>query len=75
VDDEDASRNVCLDVVADSGWRARAASTTEQATEILEQSGIDDVIADLRVPQFGRLELLKRIRETYPQTAVIVRTQ
>jgi DNA-binding NtrC family response regulator len=75
VDDEDASRNLCRDVVADSGWRARTASTTEQATEILEQSGIDVVITDLRVPQLGGLELLKRIRETYPQTAVIVLTQ
>jgi DNA-binding NtrC family response regulator len=75
VDDEDASRNLCRDVVADSGWRARTASTTEQATEILEQSSIDVVITDLRVPQLGGLELLKRIRETYPQTAVIVLTQ
>jgi DNA-binding NtrC family response regulator len=75
VDDEDASRNLCRDVVADSGWRARTASTTEQATEILEQSGIDVVITDLRVPELGGLELLKRIRETYPQTAVIVLTQ
>jgi len=75
VDDEDASRNLCRDVVADSGWRARTASTTEQATEILEESGIDVVITDLRVPQLGGLELLKRIRETYPQTAVIVLTQ
>src|SRR5277367_69072 len=75
VDDEDASRNLCRDVVADSGWRARTASTTEQATEILEQSGIDVVITDLRVPQLGGLELLKRIRETYPQTAAIVLTQ
>src|SRR5271170_313740 len=75
VDDEDASRNLCRDVVADSGWRARTASTTEQATEILEESGIDVVITDLRVPQLGGIELLKRVRETFPQTAVIVLTQ
>jgi DNA-binding NtrC family response regulator len=75
VDDEDVSRNLCRDVVAESGWRTRTASTTEQATEILEQSSIDVVITDLRVPQLGGLELLKRIREAYPQTAVIVLTQ
>src|SRR5580700_7359617 len=75
VDDEDTTRNLCRDVVADSGLRARTASTTEQATEILEQYPIDVVITDLRVPQLGGIELLKRIREIYPQTPVIVLTQ
>ena len=75
VDDEDATRNLCRDVVADSGVRTRTASTTEQALEILDQNPIDIVITDLRVPQLGGIELLKRIREIYPQTAVIVLTQ
>jgi len=75
VDDEDATRNLCRDVVADSGLRARTASTTEQAIETLEQYPVDIVITDLRVPQLGGIELLKRIKETYQQTAVIVLTQ
>jgi len=75
VDDEDATRNLCRDVVADSGLRTRTASTTEQALEILEESPIDIVITDLRVPQLGGLELLKRVREAHPQTAVMVLTQ
>jgi DNA-binding NtrC family response regulator len=75
VDDEDATRNLCRDVVTDSGFRARTAATTEQATEILGQHPVDIVITDLRVPQLGGFELLKRVRETYPQTAVIVLTQ
>jgi DNA-binding NtrC family response regulator len=75
VDDEDDVRNLCRDVVADSGLRTRTASTTEQALEILDQFAVDIVITDLRVPLLGGFELLKRIRETYPQTAVIVLTQ
>ena len=75
VDDEDATRNLCRDVVVDSGLRARTASTTEQALEILEQYPVDIVLTDLRVPQMGGLELLKRIREIHPQTAVVVLTQ
>ena len=75
VDDEDDVRNLCRDVVADSGLRTRTASTTEQALEILDQYAVDIVITDLRVPLLGGFELLKRIRETYPQTAVIVLTQ
>jgi DNA-binding NtrC family response regulator len=75
VEDEDATRNLCRDVAAESGLRARSASTTEQALEILDQYPIDIVLTDLRVPEIGGIELLKRIRATYPQTAVIVLTQ
>jgi len=75
VEDEDATRNLCRDVVVDAGLHARTAGTTEEALEILEQHPVDIVITDLRVPQMGGLELLKHIREIYPQTAVIVLTQ
>src|SRR5271170_4519505 len=75
VDDEDTTRNLCRDVVADSGLRTRTASTTEQALEILEECPIDVVITDLRVPQLGGLELLKRIRQAHPQVAIMVLTQ
>jgi len=75
VDDEESTRTLCRDVVTDSGLRARTASTTEQALESLEQFPVDIVISDLRVPQLGGLELLKRIKESYPQTAVIMLTQ
>ena len=75
VDDEDATRNLCRDVVAETGLRPRMASTTGQALEILEQYPVDIVLTDLRVPQVGGIELLKRIRQTYPQTVVIVLTQ
>ena len=57
------------------GLYARTASTTEQALEILDQHPVDIVITDLRVPQLGGIELLKRVRENYPHMAVIVLTQ
>jgi len=75
VDDEESTRNLCRDVAVDSGLRARTVSTTEQALDSLEQYPVDIVITDLRVPQLGGLELLKRVKEVYPQTAVIVLTQ
>lgn len=75
VDDEGTTRDLCRDVVAESGHRTRTASNTEQAIDILEQSPVDILITDMRVPELGGLELLKRVRESYPQTAVIVLTQ
>jgi DNA-binding NtrC family response regulator len=75
VDDENSTRDLCRDVVAESGLRTRTAATTEQALEILEQYPVDIVITDLRVPEMGGIELLKRVRATYAQTPVIVLTQ
>jgi DNA-binding NtrC family response regulator len=75
VDDEGTTRDLCRDVVSESGLRTRTASNTEQAMDILEQFPVDIVITDLRVPELGGLELLKRIRESHPQTAVMVLTQ
>jgi DNA-binding NtrC family response regulator len=75
VDDEDSIRDICRQVVRDSGLNPRMASTTEQALEILDQHPVDIVITDLRVPQLGGIELLKRIRENHPHMAVMVLTQ
>jgi DNA-binding NtrC family response regulator len=75
VDDEDATRELCRDVVADAGLRTRTASTTERALEILDEAPVDIVITDLRVPRLGGLALLKKIRELYPDTSVMVLTQ
>jgi len=75
VDDEVAARNLCSDVAMEAGLRARSAATTEQALEMLEQFPVDIVVTDLKVPQLGGLELLKRIRAGYPQIAVMMLTQ
>ena len=75
VDDEDATRNLCQDVVMEAGFRAKVASTTEQAIDILDEGPIEIVITDLRVPAIGGINLLKRVREHHPETAVIVLTQ
>ena len=75
VDDEDATRRLCCDVATEAGYRASAVPTTEAALEILDEEPVDIVLTDLRVPQLGGIELLKRIREHYAETAVIVLTQ
>ncbi len=75
VDDEQSARDLCCDVATDTGLRARGAATTEEALEILDQFPVDIVITDLRVPQLGGIELLRRVRAHYPQTAVVMLTQ
>ncbi|MHB8486063.1 MAG: sigma-54-dependent transcriptional regulator [Candidatus Acidiferrales bacterium] len=75
VDDEESTLRICTDIAMELGLRVRTASTTEQALEELDQYPVDIVITDLKVPQVGGLELLRRIREHYPQVSVLVLTQ
>jgi DNA-binding NtrC family response regulator len=75
VDDEDATRNLCRDVGADAGLEVYGAATTEEALRMLDQYPVDIVVTDLQVPQIGGLELLKRIRTSNPEIAVVVLTQ
>ena len=75
VDDEEEARKLCSDVAEDAGLLVRGARTTEEALEILEQDPVDLVVTDMRVPELGGLDLLRRIRENYPQISVLVLTQ
>ena len=75
VDDEVSTRSLCNDVALEAGLHVYASSTTEQALDILDQYPIDIVVTDLKIPQLGGLELIKRIRAGNPQVSVIVLTQ
>jgi DNA-binding NtrC family response regulator len=67
VDDEDATRSLCRDVVAESGLRTKLAATTEQALDIPAQSPIEIVIIDLKVPQLGGLSCSSESRNRIPR--------
>jgi DNA-binding NtrC family response regulator len=75
VDDEVTTRNLCNDVALEAGLNVYASATTEQALDILGQYPIDIVATDLKIPQIGGLELIKRIRAGNPQVSIIVLTQ
>ena len=75
VDDEQTTRDLCVSVAAQSGIRAITAVSAEEALEILEQSPIDIVLTDLKLPASNGLELLQRIHDLHPHIAVMVLTQ
>ncbi len=75
VDDESSTREICKTVASDAGLQVHTAATTEEALEILDQHPVDVVIMDLQVPQIGGIELLKKIRATTPECAVLMLTQ
>ena len=56
------------------GYETTSASTAEEAGVILEKHPQNLVITDLHLPGISGIELLKKLRLDYPETAVIVMT-
>ena len=51
VDDEQCVRQLCADVAVQSGMRVTAVSTAEEAINILENSAVDILMTDLKLPK------------------------
>jgi DNA-binding NtrC family response regulator len=75
VDDEPTIRDTCAVVAQQSGMKATAVATAEEALEVLEHTAVDIVLTDLMLQHTSGLDLLKRVRDTHPTVPVIVLTQ
>jgi DNA-binding NtrC family response regulator len=74
VDDDESLRWVTKVQLEQSGYSVGAAADGPMALELLQQTGVDLVITDLMMPGMSGLDLLREIRSTYPDLAVIVVT-
>jgi DNA-binding NtrC family response regulator len=75
VDDELSIREACADVAVQTGMKATSVATAEEALDVLEQSAIDIVLTDLKLPGTSGLELIRRVHDTHPEVMVVVLTQ
>src|SRR5271167_4233719 len=75
VDDELSIREACADVAVQTGMRATSVATAEEALDVLEQSAIDIVLTDLKLPGTSGLELIRRVHDSHPEVIVVVLTQ
>jgi DNA-binding NtrC family response regulator len=74
VDDEEGLREGLGKLLEDDGYAVLSAENGEQALEILQQSHIDLVLTDMRMPGMDGIELLKKIRERHGDLGVIILT-
>lgn len=74
VDDHREHREALGRVLAQAGYVVRLASSGEDALALLDSGPVDLVIADMRMPRMGGLELLKRVKLRSPATQVIILT-
>ena len=75
MDDDDLVRHALVRVVEGQGLACVQAGSGVQAIELLERHGdIPIVISDIHMPEMDGLELLRQLRERWPDTAVIMLT-
>ena len=74
VDDEPRLRQVLVHLMRNDGFTCLEAGNGEEALEHLQRSPISLVMSDLRMPRMDGLELLRRIRGCWPDTAVVMIT-
>jgi DNA-binding NtrC family response regulator len=75
VDDEEFIREMCSEVARELGMKALAVATAEEATELLEYAPMDVLLTDLQLPGANGVALLKKVRDLYPEIALMVLTQ
>jgi DNA-binding NtrC family response regulator len=74
VDDEVNLRGALVTLLEKRGHEVRAAGTGEEAFGLLETAPADLVLTDLRMPGMSGMEFLRRLKDKWPDTEVVVMT-
>jgi two-component system response regulator PilR (NtrC family) len=74
VDDDLSGREWLEIMLRKAGYNVSTASGGEEALKMLNQTICDLVVSDIQMPGMGGVELLKNIKETSPDTEVIMIT-
>jgi DNA-binding NtrC family response regulator len=74
VEDDESLREVTQIQLEREGYEVNSALSAEQALPILEKASHQLILTDLNLPGMSGLQLLKRVRVDYPESAVIVMT-
>src|SRR4030067_1849548 len=74
VDDDDPIRFLLMDTLAALGYKTFGAINGEEALTKVAQIGIDLVVTDIRMPRPNGGDLLRQIKEKFPDLPVLIIT-
>lgn len=74
VDDAPDTLEVIQRNLTSRGFRVLTASAVKEALRILDQTSVDLVITDYKMPVLSGLDLIKHVRENFPDTEVMMIT-
>jgi DNA-binding NtrC family response regulator len=74
VDDEEVLQDILTVLIRKEGHTPLSATTGEEGLAVLEREEVDLVLLDLMLPGMHGLEVLRQIREHFPDVVVVVIT-
>ncbi len=74
IDDEAIVRISCQRVLTPEGYDVVVTSRGDEAIELLEKEQFDVVLTDLKMPDMDGIEVLKTIKQRWPEIQVIIIT-
>jgi len=74
VDDEDIVRASCSRTLSPEGYEVRLAKNGVEGLKMASEERFDLVLTDLKMPDMDGIEVLRIIKEKWPETAVIIVT-
>jgi DNA-binding NtrC family response regulator len=74
IDDESIVRTSCSRALSPEGYDVKLSQNGADALKMLAEESFDLVLTDLKMPDIDGIEVLKMIKERWPQTEVIVVT-
>lgn len=74
VDDEAAIREELEEALREAGFDTKTAPDGKAAAELALADSFDLCISDIRMPEMGGVDLLKRLGDVSPETAVVLMT-
>jgi DNA-binding NtrC family response regulator len=73
-DDEPLARQSIAETLQEAGYQVYEAADGTTVLQLLDEVEVDLVLCDLKMPGADGLEVLKKVREAYPQTMVMLMT-
>jgi len=73
-DDEEAARRSLGQILSEDGYEVFLASDGEEALRLVAEQSPDILLSDLRMPRLDGHELLARVRQGYPDVALVIMT-
>jgi len=74
VDDQDGVRRLLVETFRDQGFSVDLAANGYEALEKLNDKAPDLILLDMKMPGMNGLEVLRQIKQRYPDQAVIMMT-
>ena len=74
VDDEEVVRHAHLRSLENTGCEARVAEDGNEAIRVMEQNPADVILLDIRMPGLNGMDVLKTIKQRWPDSEVVVIT-